>query len=330
MSAQLENKKRKVLIVDDDPFSQKIVGKALEYEGYQVQVAVDGAQAIDALNAWSPHLVLLDVSMPGLSGLQTLSLLRAKDEYVSVIFVSGKSDTEDVIRGLDAGADDYICKPFDTLELLARVRTQLRIKDLNDSLKKANNKLKELVDIDDLTQLFNMRSLYKKLDLEIDRARRYHRSVCVMMMDMDHFKRCNDEHDHLFGSFILAEVGRIIRENIRKVDFAARYGGDEFLIVLLEIDRFGATVFAERLRALIEKTVFKNDAHSMKLTASIGVAIGDMKDANVDARTMVRYADRGLYQAKEQGRNRVVIYDYEGESFLESTADSDKELRRSS
>lgn len=305
MSASLDNKRRKVLVVDDDPASIRITCRALEFEGYQVQSARSGEEALSKLNSWRPHLVLLDVSMPGLNGLETLNQVRAMGEYMSVIFVSGKSESEDVIRGLDAGADDYVRKPFDSLELLARVRSQLRIKDLNDSLKRANDKLKELVDIDDLTGLFNMRSLYKRLDFELDRARRYRRSVCVMMMDMDHFKRVNDEHDHLFGSFVLAEVGKMVRENIRKVDFAARYGGDEFLIVLTEIDAVGAEVFAERLRERIDAHTFTSDNHKIHLTASIGFAVVSPSIRDIDARALVRVADKELYKAKEKGRNRV-------------------------
>jgi two-component system, cell cycle response regulator len=308
MSAALDNRKRKILIVDDDPASLRISSKALEFEGYQVETADSGHQAVDKMNAWRPHLVLLDMSMPGLDGLETLKILRARDEYVSVLFVSGKSNVEDVIRGLDSGADDYIRKPFDTLELLARVRGQLRIKDLNDNLKKANDKLKELIDIDDLTGLFNMRSLYKRLDFELDRARRYHRSVCVVMMDMDFFKRVNDQHDHLFGSFVLTEVGRMVRENIRKVDFAARYGGDEFLIVLTEIDLGGAQTFAERLRQRIEANTFTCDSHVIRLTASLGFCIASPWERNIDARALVRLADQALYRAKDNGRNRVETY----------------------
>lgn len=305
MTASLDNKHRKLLIVDDDPASLRITQRALEFEGYQINVATSGQEAVKIMNSWQPHLVLLDIRMPELDGLETLKLLRARDEYVSVIFVSGQSGTQDVIRGLDAGADDYLRKPFDLTELLARVRTQLRIKDLNDSLKTANAKLKELVDIDDLTGLFNMRSLYKRLDFELDRARRYKRTVCVMMMDMDRFKRVNDEHDHLFGSYVLSSVGKMIRQNIRKVDFAARYGGDEFLVVLTEIEGQGAEIFAERLRARIEEHVFKSDSHTIKLTASIGFALATPAVNSVSARELVRLADQALYRAKEKGRNRV-------------------------
>lgn len=306
----IETQKRRILIVDDDDVSRGLVGKALEYEGYQVRLADSGAQGIEMMNTWQPHLVLLDVNMPGLNGLQTLTQLRVRDEYVSVLFVSGNSKVDDVIRGLDAGADDYICKPFDVGELLSRVRAQLRTKDLNDSLKRANAKLKELIDLDDLTGLYNMRSLYKKLDSELDRARRHDRSLCVMMMDLDHFKKVNDSHDHLFGSYVLQCVGAIIRESIRKVDFAARYGGDEYLLVLTEINQDGAVTFANRLRARIESSTFANEFYSMNLTVSIGLAICNPNATTVDARSLVRFADRALYNAKEQGRNRVEVYKF--------------------
>ena len=309
MGSKLENSSRKILSVDDDPESLKILKKALEWDGYQVETAASGEEAIRKITEWSPHLVLLDVNMPGLNGLQTLQFLRNCPEYVSTIFVSGESETEDVIRGLDAGADDYICKPYNPSELLSRIRCHLRIKDIRDELRRANAKLKELVDRDDLTGLFNMRSLYQKLDLEIERAARYERQVAVIMMDMDHFKSVNDNADHLFGSFVLAEVGKIIRDNMRKVDFAARYGGDEFLIVLTEINLDGARTFADRLKEKISGHDFRNDHHSKKLTTSLGLAVSSPGDQTIDARNLVRLADRALYQSKDLGRNRIEYFD---------------------
>jgi two-component system, cell cycle response regulator len=310
MGTRLENKNRRLLVVDDDDTNRTLVGKALEFEGYQVRLAESGIHALQMLNDWHPHLVLLDVNMPGLNGLETLAKLHARDEYVSVMFVSANSHTDDIVRGLDLGADDYVTKPFEVMALLARVRAQLRIKDLNDNLRRANERLKELVDIDDLTGLFNMRSLYKRLDFELDRARRYNRSVAVLMMDLDHFKRVNDQNDHLFGSFVIKEVGKMIRDNIRKVDFAARYGGDEYLVVLTEISPDGAKTFSNRLRARIEEATYTNEFYTMKLTASLGLAICNPNQTEVDARALVRYADRALYKAKENGRNRVEMFDF--------------------
>ncbi len=298
---------RLVLVVDDDQDNQKLVAKALSYQGYQVLRASSGEEALKVLAENTPDLVLLDINMPGISGLDTLKHLRQRGEYVSVIFISAKSKKEDVIVGLDSGADDYICKPFDPYEMLARVRAQLRIKDLNDRLTAANARLKELVDIDDLTGLFNMRSIYQKIDAEIIRSRRYSRTVGAIMMDMDNFKSVNDCHDHLFGSFVLSQVGKIIKENIRQVDFAARYGGDEFLVILTETSEDGARIFAERIRKKIEEFLFKNDRDQMRLTASLGVAVINAHDTDIDSRDLVRKADNALYEAKRSGKNCFVL-----------------------
>lgn len=305
-----ENRERRILVVDDDPAVRRIVIEALKNQGYQVFDVASGKDALQMAERIKPHLILLDVNMPGMDGIGVLQHLRHREDYVSVIFVSGQSSTEEIIRGLDTGADDYVTKPFKVMELLARVRAQLRIKDLNDKLKAANERLKELVDIDDLTGLFNMRSLYAKLDFELDRARRHDRSLAVIMMDVDHFKRVNDEHDHLFGSWVLAQIGKMIRENIRKIDFAARYGGDEYLVVLSEINKDGTNVFAQRLREKIAQRIFAQDSFSIQLTASFGVSIVNPNQHPVDARAVVRYADKALYHAKENGRNRVEIYDF--------------------
>lgn len=298
-------KSRKILVVDEDSDSLEIIAEALSWEGYQVEKLNSAAEAIELAELWKPHLVILDVKMPDQNGIDTLQALKQHDHFLAVMFISGNTTTEAVIAGLDAGADDYLPKPFDPLELLARVRTQFRIKDLGDELRTVNAKLKELVDIDDLTGLFNMRSIYSRIDLEIERGRRFNRPVCVVMMDLDKFKSVNDGHDHLFGSYVISEVGKIIRENIRNIDIGARYGGDEFLIMLTETNREGAMIFCERLRKAISLTHFKNDADEMRLTSSLGFAIINGGDQVTDARSLVREADLALYEAKRSGRNCV-------------------------
>ena len=311
---------RLILAVDDDKDNLTMVARTLEHEGFRVEQASCGEEALEKLKIISPDLVLLDINMPGLSGIDTLKRLRLRDQYVSVIFVSARNETADVVRGLDAGADDYVCKPFDPIELLARVRAQLRIKDLNDRLSAANTKLQELVDIDDLTGLFNMRSIYQRIDTEISRAKRFNRHVGIVMLDMDDFKNVNDTHDHLFGSFVLGEVGAIIRDNIRSMDFGARYGGDEFLITLSETTPEGASRFAERLRSAIEGYVFTNQAtnpnkiSTMQLTVSAGISICPPDVQHMEARSLVRYADQALYDAKRAGKNCVRNFDMQ--SFL--------------
>lgn len=305
MSLKQENAQRRILAVDDDPQSTRILEAALKSEGYQFAAAASGEAGIAKILSWHPHLVLLDVNMPDFDGLQTLRFLRQSPDYIAAMFVSGRSSVDDVVMGLDAGADDYITKPFDVSELLARIRCQLRIKDIRDELNRANAQLLDMVDHDELTGLYNMRAFYRELDREILRAQRYRRQLGVLMMDMDHFKSVNDDNDHLFGSFVLQEMGHIIQDNIRSVDFAARYGGDEFVIVLTEISEDGAQIFADRLLKLISEHDFRNDKHQKKLTASIGLAVTN-RDNAVDSRGLVRTADRALYKAKDKGRNCVV------------------------
>ena len=300
---------RRILVVDDDPQALDIFVEALGWDGYQIQKSLLGEDAHRLLNAWKPHLVIIDVETPGLNCQNLLRDLRQREEYVAAMFVSSETSTESIVQFLDAGADDYISKPFDPQELLARVRTRLRIKDLYDSLRDANEKLTELVDTDDLTGLFNMRSLYSKLDGELERARRYNRQVAVVMMDMDNFKSVNDGHNHLFGSFVLSQVGRIIRNQIRANDIPARYGGDEFLIVLTEVNSEGAFSFCERLRKEISTYLFKSGTDEIHLTASLGFAITNPGQEEIESKHIVKQADYALYEAKRDGRNCIRIRD---------------------
>lgn len=298
-----------ILAVDDDQDNLNLLAGLLEHEGYRVETAISGEDALERLKTLTPDLVLLDINMPGMGGYETLSEIRKRQHYMSVIFVSARAETDEIVKGLDAGADDYVCKPYEPVELLARVRAQLRIQDLTERLAVANDRLQELVDIDDLTGLYNMRSIYQKLDAEINRAQRFGRAVGVVMLDMDFFKSVNDSHDHLFGSFVLAEVGAIIKDTIRQTDFAARYGGDEFLIVLSETSVGGAAGFAERLRKRIGEKAFTSATSSMNLTASLGLAVIEPSVHQMDARNLVRFADNALYEAKRSGKNCVRRFD---------------------
>jgi two-component system, cell cycle response regulator len=297
---------RRVLVVDDDPLNLKLMAEALSVEKFSVEQASSGSLALEKIENWQPELVLLDYGMPGLSGLETLQMLRKKQNYVAVIFVSANTEQELIVDCLGAGADDYIRKPFRFGELVSRVKVRFRIKDLNDALQVANQKLSELAVTDDLTGLFNMRQMYEKIEGELRRAKRFDRRISCVMMDIDHFKEVNDKHDHLFGSFIIKELGALIRKNMRDVDFAARYGGDEFLIVLTETTDKGTQTFTERLRSVIEKHVFTDGKSSLKRTCSFGYSVSDPAD-KIDAREIVRQADHALYEAKRSGRNRVGV-----------------------
>lgn len=298
--------KYRVLIVDDDRGNVEVLTEALTREGYQTSQAFNGNEGLHIVKAWNPHLILLDVNMPEMDGLTAIKNIRAlhDHDYVAVIFISGNMSTDDVVRGLDGGADDYMIKPFRLAELLARVRAKLRIKELHDQLKRTTKRLEELVDIDDLTGLYNMRSLYKRLDQELIRGKRAARTMSCIMMDMDNFKSVNDHNDHLFGSWVLTQVADLIKKNIRVADVPARYGGDEFLILLPETDLAGAERLCERMRVAIHANPFVQGKNNSDLTCSFGIATCPA-NIIIEGKEFVRVADQMLYEAKNAGRNCV-------------------------
>ncbi|OQW51889.1 MAG: hypothetical protein A4S09_09480 [Proteobacteria bacterium SG_bin7] len=305
MDGPISAKDRHVLVVDDDEVSGKLVSSVLQWEKNTIHFAESGEEALEILAKNDIDLVVLDIAMPGLNGYETLKKIREREKYVSVIFLSNHKKVEDIVKGLNAGADDYLGKPFHPSELLARVNAQLRMRDVRNDLMMANTNLSKLVATDDLTGLLNMRSLYERLDVEIERVRRFQRGLAVVMLDIDFFKRVNDMNDHLFGSFVLTEVGRLVKENIRTVDFAARYGGDEFLVVLTDTNIVGAQVFCERLRERISGSKFKNKKQSISITASFGFTTYDGTGAQAQGKDLVRAADRALYKSKNSGKNCV-------------------------
>jgi two-component system, cell cycle response regulator len=279
----------------------------LQRDGYNISSAHDGEEGLRRIKAWNPQLILLDINMPGLDGIKTLDRIRRlpDHDYIAVIFISANMTTEDIVRGLDAGADDYLVKPFRIAELLARVRAKLRIKELHDQLKRTSKRLEELVDLDDLTGLLNMRSLFRRLEQEITRSKRYNKWISAIMLDMDFFKNVNDTNDHLFGSWVLTQVAKILRENSRTVDIAARYGGDEFLIILPETDQAGAERVADRMRKAIETFPFVQEKQKAKLTCSFGICSVNCGTREIDPKEFIRIADQMLYEAKNAGRNCV-------------------------
>ena len=305
MSDTVERKK--VLIVEDDESLLDLIKQAVETEGYITETVNNAQDAMERIKTFQPHLVLTDNDMPEVTGIQMLKELRKQQNYVTVIFLSGRTDTNFVVEALKAGADDYIRKPFRFNELTARMESSLRNNDLHRELLEANQKLSDLVDHDYLTGLYNMRSMYNKIDYELKRAKRTGGQVTCIMMDMDHFKSVNDGHDHLFGSFVIKETGALVEKAIREVDFAARYGGDEYLIVLTDSTKEGASIVAERLRKAIEEHLFKEGEDEIKQTVSLGVALSS-PDEEIDSRTLVRRADEALYAAKDKGRNTFSVY----------------------
>lgn len=299
---------RPILVLDEDVDTLELMLEPLRWEGYDVRGLSSPKEAREFLNYWKPQMIIIDPEFSDEDGLKFLTSLSDYLDTTSLIIVSGNTSSEQISQCLDMGASDYIVAPFVPIEFLSRVRAQLRFRDAKEELVEANQKLLELVDIDDLTGLFNMRSIFEKLEFEMERGKRFNRPVTVVMIDMDRFKTVNDGHDHLFGSFVLSEVGKIIKASTRNVDIPARYGGDEFLIVLSETPLSGVEHFCERLRKRVEQTTFSQGKDMIQMTLSIGHASANGSEV-ITAKELVRRADSALYQAKNAGRNRVIAYD---------------------
>jgi diguanylate cyclase (GGDEF)-like protein len=224
---------------------------------------------------------------------------------VPVIILTARETRELKIKGLEQGASDYVTKPFDPGELVARVKVQLKLKLLQDELKRSNEMLKELSNTDPLTQLFNRRYMMEVLDREIQRTARKGSPLSVLLMDIDHFKKVNDTYGHQLGDVVLVDLANIIKKHLRTYDVAARYGGEEFVAILPETPLNEAVAVAERIRIGTQKTVFPDKLQTLKITVSVGVATYPMPGLDsVD--DLIRIADEGLYRAKAEGRNRVI------------------------
>lgn len=306
---EMEDKKTKVLVVDDDEDGLYILKLLLTKMKYEVHTAKDGEEALEKAEMLVPDIILLDVMMPKLNGFEVCKRVKQSPEgmYIPIILLTAKSELTSKIEGLDCGADEYLTKPYDMHELTARIRSMLRIKLLNDSLRNANKQLEALSITDDLTKLYNRRYINKKLDDEFRRATRYKHPLSCLMFDADHFKSVNDTYGHAFGDLVLKDIAAIILETAREVDVCGRFGGEEFIAILPDTDLDRAFIVADRIRKKVESHAFTFDTTTIHKTVSIGIAsIPD--DLIKDEFQLVEWADIAMYAAKSQGRNRVIKY----------------------
>ena len=268
--------------------------------------ASNGVEAYRRVMEAKPDLILCDLVMPSVDGFKFLSLIRSQEELQSipVILLTGKTDTETKIRGLELGASDYVTKPFDGGELLARIKVQLKIKALQDELRRSNELLRKLSSTDPLTALYNRRHFMKVLAQEFDRADRYNLHLAFAMIDIDHFKEVNDSFGHQAGDDLLSAMGSLIKRQIRASDIPGRYGGEEFCVILPQTSLEGAKEFAERFRACVEFADFSVQGEDVRLTVSLGVSA--CPDPRVGSgEDLIRLADGALYKAKAAGRNCI-------------------------
>jgi diguanylate cyclase (GGDEF)-like protein len=283
--------------------------------GYEVTVACDGAEALQILEREdAPALIILDWMMPGITGLEVCQKIRERgsEPYIYILLLTSKSQKEDLIEGMDAGADDYITKPFDQNELQVRLRAGTRLVDLQAQLLSAREALREQATRDSLTHLWNRSSIVDALSRELARAWRESSPLGIVIVDLDHFKYVNDNHGHLGGDTVLREAARRMQIGVRQYDSVGRYGGEEFLILLPNCGEAESYSQAERLRKQLSQTDIRIDDTSVRITASFGVTAA-MPGEPWTSEGLMRKADEALYLAKNSGRNRVEILSYGSE-----------------
>ena len=296
-----------MLVVDDSALIRAILVASLEEQGYLVVEAEDGTEALEVCTIDPPDVVLLDVVMPGLSGLEVLDRLQASPDlvHVPVVCLTGRADVGDVVEALARGAHDYLRKPFETSELLARLSSALRVKRLSDELRARNVELERVSRTDGLTGLLNRRAVEELLHAQLAHASRHDLALSVLMVDLDQFKKVNDTYGHAVGDRVIVEVSARLRGLLREGDHFGRWGGEEFLALLPLTPGPAATLLAERLCAdVAAHPVLLPDGRLLPVGVSIGTC-GSTRDEEA----LLRQADAALYRAKAAGRGRAVSGD---------------------
>jgi diguanylate cyclase (GGDEF)-like protein len=301
----------KILIAEDDPVSRLLMQRTLEKFGYEVVLAEDGRAAVEILSQPDgPRLALIDWMMPKLDGLGLCrEVRRAQGDgaYVYILLLTSRQDAEDVVAGLEAGADDYITKPFHPAVLRARLHTGRRILSLEETLVHAREEMRFKATHDALTSLWNRASILSMARSELRRSAREARPFSLLLCDIDHFKRINDNHGHLAGDAVLEEVSRRLISSVRDYDAVGRYGGEEFLIVLGNCDEICLRTRAEHIRTAIASTPIQTGTAELSVSISIGAITYCPSKADLPLESILAQTDAALYHAKAEGRNRAIF-----------------------
>jgi len=296
-----------VLIAEDDPIFRRILQSWLQRWQYRVSAVDNGLDAWNVLQKEdAPQMVILDWIMPGLDGIELCHRIRSRGQspYRYVLLLTAKDDKQDIVAGLEAGADDYLTKPFEVDELRARIRAGTRILELQEALIRARGALEFEAAHDRLTALWNRGAIVDLLRREIQRGMRTEEPLGIVMADLDYFKKINDTQGHLVGDAVLQEIARRLVAAVRSYDFVGRFGGEEFLIVLPGCDAPDLAVIAERLRCCVADQPIGQTS----VTLSLGIAsIQQGGQGPWDCEILLRAADAALYTAKAGGRNRVAF-----------------------
>ena len=298
---------KNILVVEDDKDSRELLKTYLMKWNYRVYEAYNAQNAFEILKKKRIHIALIDWILPGISGIEICNKLREnhKDSYLYIIIITGKKTKDDVVEALSNGADDYIMKPFNFEELKLRIEAGIRIVNFQENLKSCYEELYKQTIEDSLTGLLNRKTILEKLQIELERHKRLDSELSIIMCDIDYFKKINDTYGHLAGDYILKKVGEIFRNNLRRYDFAGRYGGEEFLVILPHTNIFTAKKVAERIKLEVEKKIFNYGSNKIKITISFGICSSKYVKSLED---IIFKADKALYYAKSKGRNRIEVY----------------------
>lgn len=307
-----------ILVVDDVKQNLQVVIAILEEYGYGTTFATNGKQALERVHFSHPDLILLDLMMPGMDGLQVCKHLKSdsKTQEIAVMFLTASQEDSHLMKAFELGAVDYVNKPFKAPELLARVRTHLELKHTRDELRKALEKqdklvldLQKLATTDSLTGIPNRRQIWTWGEQELERAFRYQRPLSLFVLDVDHFKQINDTYGHHAGDRALQTMTSRVMKILRASDRFGRFGGEEFVGILPETELSKGVEVAERVRKTIaDLSLELAENQKVQMTVSIGITNYHWKEANFTLEDLLKQADRSLYQAKQEGRDRVVTF----------------------
>lgn len=317
-----------IYIVEDSKLYLAFVSKILHNHGYRVESAENAAEALSYLEYNRPDIILLDIVLPDLSGIEICKRIRSNPDMkdIPVIFLTAKTSPENIEEGLRAGGSDYLTKPINEAELLARTDNHYRFKKSNDQLKEMNEELRKANETiskkneelraamlqlekyattDPLTGLYNRRYILNKINDEIIRYKRTKKPFSFVICDIDHFKKINDAYGHDAGDLFLCEISNIMKSLIREQDTIARWGGEEYLILLPETDLIGASIVAEKIRYAVEQSLLITDLFEIQSTLTLGVSQYDEK---IDMNANIKNADIALYQGKTSGKNKIILF----------------------
>ncbi len=296
----------RVAVVDDDKIQRDRVASLLRSEGYAVHALEGAGRLLEMHQRKELDLVLLDVVLDGLGGIECCRILKASGSFLPVILLTSRTDPDSRLEGLRIGADDYLAKPFDTRELLLRAASFVKLKRSFDQVSAQRDKLRETAIVDDLTGLYNVRYLQTRLAEEWKRAERHHEPLAVAFVDVDHLRAINERMGHETGDVVLREIGERLRAAVREIDVVTRYGGEEFVVLLPSTHLGGALAVAQRISRSVGDKPVDSGAGGVRVTVSIGISL--FPSPNIGSRDLLlRAADRALLRAKAEGDGRICV-----------------------